>query len=1405
MSDVKNKTVNIYIDQAAAQTALEKLQVAADKLNKKIDEGRLAGKAMVAEIKKLAETQDAIKGVQAQIDNGLRPSFVQTQNQVTKLRNELKHMSEDAPGYAEKFQAFQKARAELDRLSTSINGVEKAQKSWLQEAKVVAFGVLIGNTVQSAIGAIGGYFSGIISGNAKMSDSLADVEKATGLSAKSVGALNKELGQIDTRTAAADLREIAVGLGQIGQEANKANVEAIDKIVVALGDEFGGGAKEITTTLSVLRNNLKDIKTGNYAEDVTHIGNALNVLGAEGLATAPVVTDIANRIAGIAQTYKLTSGQILGVAATFQELGIETERGSTALTKIFQKIGAEPEKFAKVAGLSIEKFKNLVNKDMLGAFTAVAEGAKKAGGNNIIFSKILNELGADGAGAGEVLSKLGANADLLTNKIKTSSLALKDSSSITDEFNKKNTTLGAQLEKLNKVLSSFIQSKTLTDVFAAGVRGIIAFVGALRAVPQWLQENHTGIYLIVTGLLVMNAAYIKAGALIVRDTALRAINAATTYLSAAAANVATASQAAYIVVTNLLTSRITIATAAQRLWNIAMTIGAGPIGVIIVAVGALVIGMDKLFGATSQVTEQMKIQNEVNKNVAEQIGSQKDRMNELLSVARDVNQTDEIRKKALDGFIAQSPQYLQGLTLENINRREGVAIINDYINALDRMAEAKALRSIKEDAAKQSLTQGIDLKGLKEDAENEGLFSQAIGSVTGTGANQKYTKKLEEHLTTSRRLNTATDEISSKISKLNFTISVQQQKLKALTKGTDEYARAQRDLNESLKERNQYLGLSSENAPASISTATAIDPFGDKNATKKAKIENDERAKLIKELEDFQFELSQVGKQADESEIDRISKKYDALIKRAAKYGLDYINLEKEKNRTIAYLLDQEERKRAAAIKKINLAAAEESYRNFQNTAVDEGEDKKDVAQKKYADGILNKRELAEAIKRIDIETLQFEIGIAQNFAGASKQAAEDLVKLKKKLNKEELADLVATREHKIELEKREALAAAEVAVLKTREGSKARLDAQLNQLKVEYDNELKNTELTNSQKEKLDIEYRRKVALSTIEFYAQQIEQTLGFINSGLDIISKFNDAKNAKENAALQKELKNNEARKNSIRSLENSKVISIQESRRRVTNIEKEEDAKKAALEKKQGERQKKFALAHAVINGALAVTKILAETPKWDFGVATAIEIGLAVTTTAAEVIAIAGQKFAEGGQVQNLRNGKVNTRRNIPTQPNGDDVLATVKVGEVLLNEQQQQALGGPDTFRSIGVPGFGTGGTVRPFWEKRPYRSINYPSVASSMQAVKFAQGGLVQAQKGNADPMQNIAGPLLDTLQKNQEALQQSQEVNVALMSTVNSLTARLAAGIDANISLKRFDNARAQQDRIKKDAELK
>lgn len=103
------------------------------------------------------------------------------------------------------------------------------------------------------------------------------------------------------------------------------------------------------------------------------------------------------------------------------------------------------------------------------------------------------------------------------------------------------------------------------------------------------------------------------------------------------------------------------------------------------------------------------------------------------------------------------------------------------------------------------------------------------------------------------------------------------------------------------------------------------------------------------------------------------------------------------------------------------------------------------------------------------------------------------------------------------------------------------------------------------------------------------------------------------------------------------------------------------------------------------------------PGW--GTAFAIvQSGIAAGRAALAIGKIQAQKFAGSGKVLPHFSGSgiVDIAPNIPIQPNGDSVVATVQPGEVYLNKRHQAMLGGDATFAAIGVPGFANSGVVLP-------------------------------------------------------------------------------------------------------------
>jgi hypothetical protein len=89
-------------------------------------------------------------------------------------------------------------------------------------------------------------------------------------------------------------------------------------------------------------------------------------------------------------------------------------------------------------------------------------------------------------------------------------------------------------------------------------------------------------------------------------------------------------------------------------------------------------------------------------------------------------------------------------------------------------------------------------------------------------------------------------------------------------------------------------------------------------------------------------------------------------------------------------------------------------------------------------------------------------------------------------------------------------------------------------------------------------------------------------------------------------------------------------------------------------------------------------------------ATQIAAVLGAANQAKEVI----KGFASGG----LTGTRIGPGMGSPIRrSNGDDMLATVKTGEVILNQSHQARLGGAATFARIGVPGFATSGVTGSF------------------------------------------------------------------------------------------------------------
>lgn len=423
-----------------------------------------------------------------------------TMKQITSATNNarkaLYQLAETDPGYAKQKKQLEELMDAQSRRIVKINQEKTAWEKFKAGGMGMVSSIAGGNLVATGIQKLLELGPAVIDHQMKLRDSFADIAKAADMSDKEVADLNAQLKGLDTRTATEDLRNMAVVGGQFGiAKAEMAGfVESADKLNVALGDQFESVEKVAETALT-LRNTFQDIKSDKIDEDMMKIGNGLNYLEAQGAATAPVMADFSSRIGGVAIPLGLTSGQVLGLSATLQELNVTAERGSSAMVDILSGITKAPETFAKYARgvdgatLSSKQFKDLVNSDLNAAFMAVIRGFKEGDTSATGMAAKLADMDIKGNGVMEIFMKLASNTDLLTQRQKQSAEALSNTSSITAEFSKKNHELSVNLKILGEWFDGFLENGVLTRM-AEGIVSLTVKVLGLSTASSQVSKNY---------------------------------------------------------------------------------------------------------------------------------------------------------------------------------------------------------------------------------------------------------------------------------------------------------------------------------------------------------------------------------------------------------------------------------------------------------------------------------------------------------------------------------------------------------------------------------------------------------------------------------------------------------------------------------------------------------------------------------------------------------------------------------------------------------------------------------------------------------------------------------------------------------------------------------------------------
>lgn len=629
---------------------------------------------------------------------------------------------------------------------------------------------------------------------------------------KTVDATSEELSKLrkDIRGMAKEMPEsveeisgVAEAAGQLGIKTK--SVAGFTKTMVMLGDATNLSSEEAATSMARFAN-----VTGMSQKNFDKLGSTVVALGNNMATTEKEIVEMATRISGAGSQVGLSEAQIMSFSAALSSVGIEAEAGGTAFSTLLSKMnlatvqgGKSLNSFATVAGMSGEQFKKAFKNDAAGAVLSFINGLDKINKNGGSAIKTLNDMGLSDVRIRDALLRAAGASGTFTEALKIGTKAWNKNTALTKEAETRYKTMESQLQmtknKLNdigiSVYSSFekplvkgvatanralgnlskklenggikeiVPEEAINTVENLGTVAKAVGGGGLKvlgAAAKLVGNNMEVALPVATSLLTVFKGY-KAVTTVV--TAFRTVSAATEGASTGVQILGTAIQ--------LFTGKTISATTATAAFKTVCTALGGPVGIGVVAVGALAAGVaayaltqkkavteaDRYYSSCTKLKKKQEEmaasikslhkQNQKNVDSTRANGAQADQLYQRLTKLMNVEHKSAGTKAQIASVVKQLNSLLPGLNLEYDKEADklnkSTSAIKKNIEALKEQAMAKAYQKGMESAASKVAKADIENeKAIKKKTEATNKYNAAVEKMK-----QVTTKVNQGKITTS--------------------------------------------------------------------------------------------------------------------------------------------------------------------------------------------------------------------------------------------------------------------------------------------------------------------------------------------------------------------------------------------------------------------------------------------------------------------------------------------------------------------------------------------------------------------------------------------------------------------------------------------------------------------------------
>lgn len=397
-----------------------------------------------------ANTKNAEKNLKS-----AKASFKSISDEAKKVDNAVANSSKNVANSLSKVdKEAKKVHASFLQMNVSTKGLGNLGNASLRLTKqVLQLGTVIAGTAIA-------FETFIIKTATDFESSFAGVRKTVEATEEEFAKLRSELIELSKQKPVdvnqlAKIEELGGQLG-IAKENLTSFTDTISDIVVTTDLMAESASKDFARIFNITREQQKNFD---------RFGSTIVDLGNNFATTESEIVEMTNRLAPTASLLDISTANTAGLAAALSSLGIPSELGGTAFQRLGQSIfsatqkgGADLERFAQVAGMTAEQFKQAFEEDAAKAISVFLEGIgkmKDEGGNVI---SVLEALNLSDVRLSRTVLALASNTDLLNNALDTSSKAWNENTALQTEAGKRYATTASQLEILkNKILSISIE------------------------------------------------------------------------------------------------------------------------------------------------------------------------------------------------------------------------------------------------------------------------------------------------------------------------------------------------------------------------------------------------------------------------------------------------------------------------------------------------------------------------------------------------------------------------------------------------------------------------------------------------------------------------------------------------------------------------------------------------------------------------------------------------------------------------------------------------------------------------------------------------------------------------------------------------------------------------------------